>query len=259
MNKDEFKEAMTHPKNVYCLVSSDAEMIDLYISRFKDAIKADQVIYGSIQVTGKLFKKRTLCVLYEPKLSEDLFERKEFIFIHTDSIDKRMSVYKKYKNQIIELNNDYTNWVMNNSDMNESDARQFVKRCKNDLGIIRSELTLYKESGQYYNDYSSDIYLWVDNFLKNLPLPRVEDSEINQMALLANNCQDLLKVKQHKTEGMNSYRVMCMNELKSYRTEEELKNIIKDCFYYDCQIKRGLIEPKYTILIIKEKYHAITN
>lgn len=259
MNKDEFKTAMAHPKNIYCLVSSDAEMIDLYISRFKEAIKADQVIYGSIQVTGKLFKKKTLCVLYEPKLDESIFDRKEYIFIHTDSIDKRTALFKKHKDQIIILENDYTKWLMQHSDMDEDKAKRFIKRCNNDLGIIKSELTIYNECGHMYNDYSSDLYLWVDNFLKKKPLPRVEESEISMMALLSNNCQDLLKVKQHKTDGMNPYRVMCMNEIKPYRTEEELINIIKDCFFYDCQVKKGLIDPKYTIAIIKEKYYAITN
>ena len=259
MNKDEFKTAMAHPKNIYCLVSSDAEMIDLYISRFKEAIKADQVIYGSIQVTGKLFKKKTLCVLYEPKLDESIFDRKEYIFIHTDSIDKRTALFKKHKDQIIILENDYTKWLMQHSDMDEAKAKRFIKRCNNDLGIIKSELTIYNECGHMYNDYSSDLYLWVDNFLKKKPLPRVEESEISMMALLSNNWQDLLKVKQHKTDGMNPYRVMCMNEIKPYRTEEELINIIKDCFFYDCQVKKGLIDPKYTIAIIKEKYYAITN
>lgn len=259
MNKDEFKQAMSHPKNVYCLVSTDAEMIDLYISRFKEAIKADQVVYGSIQVTGKLFKKKTLCVLYEPKLTEELFKRPEYIFIHTDTIDKRTAIFKKYKDQIIILDNDYTKWIMQNSDMNEEQAKILCKRCLNDLGLIKSELNLYKVSGQLFNDYSSDLYIWVDNFLKNKPLPRVDESEISMMALLSNNCQDLLKVKQHKTEGMNPYRVMCMNELSPFRQEEELVNIIKDCFYLDCQVKKGLIEPKYTILFIKEKYYAITN
>lgn len=259
MNKDEFKEAMAHPKNVYCLVSSDAEMIDLYISRFKDAIKADQVIYGSIQVTGKLFKRKSLCVVYEPKLTEDLFERREYIFIHTDSIDKRTSVYKKYKNQIIILENDYTKWIMQHSNMTEEQAKVLCKKCNNNLGIIKSELEIYNACGQYYNDYSSDIYLWVDNFLKKKPLPQVLESEISMMALLSNNCQDLIKVKKNETLGMNPYRVMCMNEIKPYRTIEELEAIIKDCFFYDCQVKRGLIDPKYTITIIKEKYYAITD
>ena len=48
------------------------------------------------------------------------------------------------------------------------------------------------------------------------------------MALLSNNCQDLLKVKQKNTLGMNPYRIQCMNELKSYRTEEELKGYLED-------------------------------
>ena len=140
MNKDEFKEAMKHPKNIYCLVSSDAKMIDLYKDRFKDAIKADQVIFGKIQPTGLLFKRKTLNVVYMPKLEEDIFERKEYIFIHTDSIDKRTAVFKKYKDQIILLENDYTNYIVNHSNMNEEQAKLFAKRCKNDLGIIENEL-----------------------------------------------------------------------------------------------------------------------
>jgi hypothetical protein len=125
MNKEEFKKAMSNPKNVYCLVSSDAGMIDLYLNRFKDAIQADQLNYGSIQSTGRLFKKKTLNVIYATKLSEDMFERKEFVFIHTDSVDKRTSVYKKYKNQIIELNNDYTNWIVEHSNMTLEEAKVF--------------------------------------------------------------------------------------------------------------------------------------
>lgn len=259
MNKDEFKEAMNNPKNVYCIVSTDARMIDLYCSRFRDAIHADQVRYGSIQASGLLFKKKTLNVIYEPKLTEDLFERKEYIFIHTDSIDKRTAAYKRYKNQIIILDNDYTKYIMQHSNMNEVQAKEFTKQCNNDLGIIESELVIYNECGTHYNDYSSDIYNWVESFIKNAPLPRVDESEISLMALLSNNCQDLLKVKQKNTLGMNPYRIQCMNELKSYRTEEELINIIKDCFYYDCQVKRGLIDTKYTIEIVKEKYYAVAN
>ena len=260
MNKEEFKKAISSsPKNMYCLVSTDAAMIDLYVKRFKDAIHADQVIYGTVQATGKLFKKKTLCVLYEPKLSEEIFERKEYIFIHTDSIDKRTALFKKYKDQIIILENDYTQWIMGHSKLTESQAKKLAKRCNNDLGLIKSELTIFNECGKCYNNYSSDIYAWVENFIKNQPLPRVDESEISLMALLSNNCQDLLKVKRNQTQGMNPYRVKCMNELKTYRTEEDLIAIIKDCFFYDCQVKRGLIDIKYTIDLLKGKYYATTN
>ena len=259
MNKDEFKEAMKHPKNIYCLVSSDAKMIDLYKDRFKDAIKADQVIFGKIQPTGLLFKRKTLNVVYMPKLEEDIFERKEFIFIHTDSIDKRTAVFKKYKDQIIILENDYTNYIINHSNMNEEQAKLFAKRCKNDLGIIENELLFYNTAGINYNNYEDDLYLWVDCFLMKKPLPNTNESEISMMALLSNNCQDLLKVKQNNTIGMNPYRIVFMNKMKDFRSEEELINMIKDCFFLDCQVKKGLIEPKYTIALLKEKYYAIAN
>ncbi len=268
MTREEFKQAMSQPKNVYCLVSTDSLFIDDAINRFKDAIKAEKVVYGSIQTTGLLFKKKTLCVLYEPKLTEELFERKEYIFIHTDSIEKRTSIFKKYKNQIVILDdksekdsiqNFIYKYITKNSDMDIEAAREFAKKCNNDLGIIKSELVYYNSAKLNYNDYSSDIYMWVENFIKNKPLPQVNESEISLMALLSNNCQDLLKVKQCKTAGMNPYRITCMSEMKECRTEEELKAIIMDCFFYDCQIKKGLIEPKYTIPIIKEKYYAATN
>lgn len=259
MNKEEFKQAMQSPKNVYCIVSSDAKMIDLYRDRFKAAIKADQMVFGQIQVSGKLFKKKTLNVIYMPKLEESVFERKEYIFIHTDSIDKRTAAYKRYKDQIIILENDYTDYVMKHSNMNEDQAKAFIKQCSNDLGIIENELMFYNEAGIHYNNYENDIYGWVDNFLKREPLPRTTESEISIMALLSNNCQDLLRVKQNNIDGMNPYRITCMNAMKSYRTEEELKNMIKDCFYLDCQIKKGLLDPKYTIAFLKERYYAITN
>ena len=91
------------------------------------------------------------------------------------------------------------------------------------------------------------------------PLPNTNESEISIMALLSNNCQDLLKVKQNNTIGMNPYRIVFMNKMKDFRSEEELINMIKDCFFLDCQVKKGLIEPKYTIALLKEKYYAIAN
>ena len=258
MNKEEFKKAMSNPKNVYCLVSSDAEIIDLYLNRFKTAIQADQLNYGSIQATGKLFKKKTLNVIYATKLSEDMFEKKEFVFIHTDSVDKRTSVYKKYKNQLIEISNDYTNWVMEHSNMTLEEAKAFCKKCLNDLGIIRSELLIYDSCGYNYNNYSSDGIAWVDSFLKKEPLPQYNESEISLMSLLSVNCSNLLNVKRHNTAGMNPYIVKCMLPVVKYRKEEELMDIIQDCFYYDCQIKKGLIEPKYTIALLKEEYYGPT-
>ena len=50
-----------------------------------------------------------------------------------------------------------------------------------------------------------------------------------------------------------------MNKMKDFRSEEELINMIKDCFFLDCQVKKGLIEPKYTIALLKEKYYAVAN
>ena len=69
MNAEKFKEEMKNPKNIYCLVSSDSKMIDLYVKRFKDAIQADQISYGEIRSFGRLFKKKTLNVLYLEKIA----------------------------------------------------------------------------------------------------------------------------------------------------------------------------------------------
>ena len=62
-----------------------------------------------------------------PKLDEEIFKRPEYIFIHTDSIDKRSAIYKKYQNQIIEVANDYTNYIMKHSNFNEAEAKHFAK------------------------------------------------------------------------------------------------------------------------------------
>lgn len=250
MDGKDFKKIVS-PKNVYCLVSTDAEMIDLYINRFKEMIGADEVNYGSIKAYGKLFRKKILNVLYMPKLNEDIFESQGFVFVHTDSIDKRTALYKKYQSQIIELNNDYTNFIINNSDMSKEEAQQLAKI--NDLGIIKSRLTIYKESKTSYNDIG-DIYSWAEAFIRKTKLPSINDSPISVMALLSNNCSTLLKILSNNTKGLNPYIVSKMSSLKTCRTEEELHGIISDCFYLDCQIKKGLISVDNVLNYLISKY-----
>lgn len=254
------KELNTNPKNVYCLVSTDSEMIDLYIDRFKKAINAGFVTYGEIKSKsfGKLLRKNSLNVIYMPKLDETVFIRPEYIFIHTDKIDKRTSTYKKYKNQIIELDNDYTNYVKKHTNFTDEQTKNFVRKCNNDLGIIKHNLELLELSELTYNDfidYSNDIYLWVDNFIMKKELPNIEESPISIMALLSTNCQNLLKVKQNNTQGLNPYIVKNIQYMTKYRTEEELSSIISTCFLLDTKIKQGLIDIN-TVLnyLIKKEY-----
>lgn len=263
MNKDEFKTAMNNPKNIYCLVSIDSEMIDLYMNRFKDAIHADLVSYGQIKPYGKLFKKKTLSVLYMPKIDESIFERKEYIFIYTDSIDKRTSAYKKYKDQIIELDNNFVPYIMKNSNLSETEAIKFAKSNNNDFGRIKNGLIIYNDSNMKYDrfvDYSSDIYGWVDAFFKKQKLPNVNESPISIMALLSTNSQNILRIKQNDTYGMNPYIISVNSQLAKDLSIEELVQIINDCFYLDSQIKKGLIDPDDAISYLKvRRYNAITN
>ena len=242
MTADEFKKDMINPKKVYCLVSTDSKMIDLYINRFKTAINAEVLSYNKICPVGKLLRKTTLNILYMPKLNEDIFNRNEYIFIHTDSIDKRTSVYKKYKNQIIELSNNYVKYIMDHSDMTETQAIKFSEKCKNDLGIIEQSLYIYNNFNEQYIDYSNDAYTWVDNFIMNKPLPRYVDSPISLMALLSTNCQNILKIKLNDCNDLNPYIKKCLTPMINYRSEKELASIISHCFYLDCQIKKGLMD-----------------
>lgn len=257
MTSEEFKNQLKNPKNVYCLVSTDSKMIDLYIKRFKEAIQADNIIYGKIDALGKLFKRKTLCVLYKDKLTEDLFTRPEYIFIHTDTIDKRTAIYKKYKDQIIELSNNYVGYITKNSNMNDEEAKIFAKMCNNDLGIIEHRLYIYNLTNMtfkdisYFEDYSSDSLLWVEKYIKNEPLPSCKESPISVMALLSVNCQNLVRILQNNTSGMNPYMITQLSMLKSYRNEEELKQIIKLCFYLDCQIKKGSFDINDTYNYLK--------
>lgn len=264
MNGKDFKESLKHPKNIYILVSTDSFMIDLYVHRFQEAIGAEIISRGKIKPLGMLFKKVTLNVLYMPKVEEDIFNRKEFIFIYTDSVDKRSSLYKKHKDQIIELDNDYTDYIMKHSDMNEEQAKHFIKINNNDFGLIRNNLNVYAASNKTYTnytDYSNDIYGWVDSFIKKESLPKCTESPISIMALLSTNCNNLLKVKQRNTYGMNPYIVTCMLKLQDYITEQELIQIINDCFYLDCQVKKGLIDINDTIkyLILRRYNSGTTN
>ncbi len=258
MTGNDFKLAMKNPKNIYILVSTDSEMIDLYVNRFKNAIHIDDISYGQIKSYGKLFKKKVLSVVYMHKIDIDIFKRQEYIFIYTDSIDKRSAIYKQHKDQIIELKNDYTKYIMNNSDLDESSAKFFAKAHNNDLGAIKNSLTLYKESDYTYNrftNYSSDLYLWIEKFIKKEKLPKlIDESPISVMALLSTNCQNILRIKNNDIVDMNPYIIKCMNDLVSYRSNEELYSIIGDCFYLDCQIKKGLIDINDVInyLIIKD-------
>lgn len=264
MNGKDFKSAMKNPKNIYILVSTDAAMIDLYANRFKEAIGADTLSYGVIHPYGRLFKQKTLSILYMAKIDESIFDRKEYIFIYTDAIDKRSSVYKKHSDQIIELKNDYTSYIMSHTNMTEEEAKQLIKYCNNDLGIIKSAITVYNASDSCYNnfiDYSNDIYGWVDAFFKKAPLPRCTESPISIMALLSTNCSNLLNVIDHKTNGMNPYIVSCCKNLLPYVTKAEVVQIIGDCFYLDSQIKKGLIDIDYVLdyLIVRRYGDATTN
>ena len=263
MNKEEFKEAMKNPKNVYCLISIDSEMVDLYVSRFKEAIHADLLSYGRIKPYGKLFKKKTLSVLYMPKIDESIFDRSEYIFVYTDSIDKRTAAYKKYKNQIIELDNNFIPYIMKNSNLSEAEAIKFAKANNNDFGRIKNGLTVYNDSEMTYNrfvDYSSDIYGWVDAYFKKQQLPKVNESPISIMALLSTNSQNILRIKQKDTVGMNPYIISVNSQLAKDLSVEELVQIINDCFYLDCQIKKGLIDLDDAISYLKvRRYNAITN
>jgi hypothetical protein len=264
MNGKDFKQSLKNPKNIYCLISTDSEMIDLYSKRFMEAVGITNISRGKIKPYGKLFKQKTLNILYMQKIDESIFDRREYIFIYTDSIDKRSSVYKKYKDQIIEIKNDYTDYVMKHSDFNEEEAKDFCKQSNNDLGIIKNNLALYNVSNKQYDrftDYSNDIYSWVNAYIKKETLPRCTESPISIMALLSTNCNNLLKVKNKDTIGMNPYIVSCMMKLINYITEEELIQIIGDCFYLDCQIKKGLIDINDAIgyLILRRYNSATTN
>ena len=263
MNGKDFKKALANPKNVYVLVSTDSGMIDLYYKRFKNAIGAENVSFGTIKPYGKLFKQKTLNVIYMPKINEDIFNRREFIFVYTDSIDKRTSIYKKYKDQIIELNNNYVEYVMKHTGFDETKANEFIKLNNNDFGMITHAIEVRENSNQSYDrftDYSNDIYNWVDSFIKKEPLPRCTESPISIMALLATNCSNLLKIKQKDTVGMNPYVRMNLSKLDSYITESELVQIINDCFYLDCQIKKGLIDISYVLSYLQiRRYNNATS
>lgn len=250
------KEIEINPKNIYILTTIDAGMVDLYVERFKKAIGATDINYGSIRTGGKLFKSKILNVIYMQKIPIEIFDRSEYIFIYTESIDKRSAIYKQHKDCIIELTNNYVEYIMKHSNLNKAEATTFAKSCNNDFGIIKSSLETYILSDNKYNRfniYTSDIYGWVDSFIKKQKLPKINESPISVMALLSTNCQNLISVKTNNTKGMNPYIINCMRPLVNYRTNDELYNIISDCFYLDCQIKKGLfnIDDVLKYLILK--------
>ena len=252
MTGDEFKkEIKSSPKNVYCLVSSDGAIIDLYLKRFKEAGHANRVVFGEIAPSMNLLKQITVSVLYQPKLDESVFERSEYIFIHTDSVDKRTKTYQTYKDHFIEVTNDYVPFVMDYG-LSREEATEFVKKCGNDLGIIKNSLPVYLAGGQIH-DYSNDVYLWVNNFISRKELPEITESPIGVLALLTSTCQNILRIKANDVDGMNPYLVKKTKELIPYRTDEELQKIISTCFWLDCKVKRGEVDIEYildyTILI----------
>ena len=260
MNGKEFKEALKNPKNVYILVSTDSVMIDLYTNRFKKAINATSVSYGEIHQGVNLFNEVILNVIYIQKLEEELFQNEAYILAHIDSVDKRSAVYKKYQDQIIELENDYTQFIMEHSPFNEKQAREFAKRHNNDLGLIQNSLSIYTASDNTYTrftNYRDDIYDWVTSFIKKQKLPPCTESPISILALLSNNCQSLLKVKTKDTADLNPYVISHMKELENYITIDELVQIINDCFYLDCQVKKGTIDIDYTLgYMIAKRYNT---
>lgn len=254
MTKDEFKqEILKNPQKIYCIISSDCGIIDLYVERFKKAIQADTVVYSdsvdNLQPSFSLLSQRTLNVLYLQKLPEDIFEKDNYIFIHVDSLDKRSAVYKKNKNRIIEVDNDYMPFVMKRG-LSREQAAEFIKKCNNDYGIITHALPIYLEGGTVM-DHSNDIYGWVNNFIMGKPLPRTTESPISVLALLSSTCQDLLRIMNHNTTGMNDYLVSKRKELLNYLTKEQLQQLISDCFYIDTQIKRGLFDIDFALDYIK--------
>ena len=261
MNGNDFKKDLANPKHVYCLISTDSAIIDLYVDRFKKAIKADNVSYGKIKSSGKLFKQTTLNVIYIDKLDETIFNIHEYIFIYTDSIDKRSKIYKNYKSQIIELSNNYIDYIMKHSNLSETEAIKFSTACNNDLGIIKNSLTIYKESDFCYNrfsDRSNNIYDWVDAYLCKTKLHKLNESPISVMALLSTMCNNILKIKNN--EPINTYIKQCLYKAVKCNTEQEIISIINDCFYLDCQIKKGLINVDYVLqYLIVRRYNNDTS
>ena len=266
MTGQEFKKLLdskTNIKNVYILETIDSAMIDLYVNRYKDAISGSKIVYGQIIPDMKLLKQRVISVISYKNLKDipnNIFEydTNYHIICYVENIDKRMSLYKQNKDRFIEISNDYTKYIMEHSNLSKEGAQIFAKASNNDFGIIKSRLETYRLSDYTYNrfnNYYNDIYEWVENFIKKAKLPKIEDSPISVMALLSTNCQNLLNIKSNKTMNMNPYLIKCIKPLVNYRTEKELISIINDCFYLDCQVKKGLIDINDTLkyLIIKYK------
>lgn len=255
-------DSKTNIQNVYIIETIDSAMIDLYIHRYKLSLDANKVVFGQFVPDMKLLKQTVVSVNNYKNLKDiptNIFEydNRYHILCFVENVDKRASLYKQYKDRFIEISNDYTKYIMDNSNLSKEEAIVFAKASNNDFGIIKSRLDTYKLSNYSYNrftNYHSDRYEWVENFIKKQPLPKVVDSPISVMALLSTNCQNILKVKQNDTKGMNPYVIKCLQPLLNCRTESELVHIINDCFYLDCNIKKGLIDVDDTLKILIRKY-----
>ena len=79
------------------------------------------------------------------------------------------------------------------------------------------------------------------------------------MALLSTNCNNILKIKNN--EPINTYIKQCLYKAVKCNTEQEIISIINDCFYLDCQIKKGLINVDYVLqyLIVRRYNNATSN
>ena len=74
------------------------------------------------------------------------------------------------------------------------------------------------------------------------------------------NKQDVFLSEQYNKERMNPYIINCYTTLAKELTIDEVVQIINDCFYLDCQIKKGLIDANDAINYLKvRRYNGVTN